>query len=151
MDARTTLSSRPNPPLHAAHSTLAQLLRFGVVGVAVNLALYAVYLALVSAGLGVKTAMSVVYASGVVLSYLLNRRWSFRRHAGPRDDVRRHVVVCMAGYLLNLGALSVFVDVLGLAHPFVQAVMVFVVAALTFGLQKVWVFRAPHRAALPRA
>ena len=63
-----------------------------------------------------------------------------------RDDVRRHAVVCLAGYLLNLGTLSVFVDLMGLAHQFVQAVMVFVVAALTFGSQKVWVFRAPHRA-----
>lgn len=125
---------------------MAQLLRFGVVGVAVNLALYAVYLELVSAGLGAKTAMSVVYASGVVLSYLLNRRWTFGRRAGPRDDVRRHAVVCLAGYLLNLGTLSVFVDLMGLAHQFVQAVMVFVVAALTFGSQKVWVFRVPHRA-----
>lgn len=94
--------------------------------------------------------MSVVYASGVMLSYLLNRRRSFGRRAGPLGDVRRQAVVSVAGSVLNLGALSVLVDVVGLAHRFVQAVMVYVVATLTSGLQKVGVFRAPRRAA-PRS
>jgi len=34
------------------------------------------------------------------------------------------------------------VDVIGFAHEVVQAVMVFVVAAWSFLLQKYWVFRA---------
>ena len=55
---------------------------------------------------------------------------------------RDYLAVYIAGYLVNLSALVLFVDVIGFAHEVVQAVMVFVVAALTFLLQKYWVFRA---------
>ena len=149
LNARDSLRSCPKSAPHAAPSTLAQLLRFGVVGVAVNLLLYTAYLALVNAQLGAKTAMSVTYAAGVVLSYRLNRRWSFGRSAGPRSDMVRYAALYSAGYLLNLGALRLFVDEMGLRHQLVQAVMVFVVAVLTFGLQKVWVFRAPRSSVQP--
>ena len=56
-----------------------------------------------------------------------------------------YLAIYIAGYLFNLSALVLFVDVIGFAHEVVQAVMVFVVAALTFLLQKYWVFRDSGR------
>lgn len=116
---------------------------------AVNLVLYAVYLALVSAQMGPKAAMSVVYAAGSGLGYGLHRRWSFGRRDARRRDVLPYLAVNLAGYVLNLGALALFVDGLGLPHQAVQAVMVFAVASLVFVLQKYWVFRAPNAIAQP--
>ena len=134
-----------NQSLKTTDSTFGQLLRFGIVGVGVNLVLYAAYLAMVGAQVGVKVAMSVAYAFGVMLGFVLNRRWSFGRSDDPRADVLPYLAVYIAGYLLNLSALVLFVDVIGFAHEVVQAVMVFVVAALTFLLQKYWVFRDSGR------
>lgn len=126
----------------ASRSTLGQLWRFGVVGVGVNLALYAVYLALVDAQVGVKSAMSLVYAAGVGLGFVLNRRWSFRSRASSPREALAYGSVCLAGYLLNLAVLALLVDVWGWAHQPVQGAMVFVVAALAFVLNKHWVFGA---------
>lgn len=135
--------SQAGPPDHRALATLGQLVRFGVVGVAVNLVLYAVYLALASAHMGPKAAMSVIYVAGVGLGYGLHRRWSFRRRDARRRDVLPYLAVNFAGYGLNLGALALFVDGLGLPHQAVQAMVVLVVAALVFVLQKYWVCSTP--------
>lgn len=113
----------------------------------VNLLLYAAYLALVGAQVGTKSALSVAYVIGVLLSYGLNQRWSFGRRAGVHDDFLRYATVYFAGSLLNLGAVWLFVGVMCHPHHFVQAVMVLVVAAFTFVLQKYWVFRVQCSAA----
>ena len=121
-------------------STLRQLLRFSVVGIGLNGTLYGAYLVLVGAGVPIKSAMSLTYACGVVLGFLLNRRWSFDRPP-TRGDASRYLAAYAAGYVLNLAALALFVDAWGLAHQGVQAAMVIVIAALLFLAQKYWVFR----------
>jgi putative flippase GtrA len=124
-----------------ADRTSSQLLRFGMVGLLVNLGLYAAYLGMVGLHVAVKVAMSCTYACGVVLSFVLNRRWSFASTGPLGGEAWRYLVVYLAGYLLNLSALALFVDALGLAHQAVQGAMMFIIAALVFGLQKYWVFR----------
>lgn len=112
--------------------------------------LYLAYLTLVGLQIDVKVAMSLVYVGGVVLGFILNQRWTFGRRRNPRGDVPAYLTVYLAGYLLNLGALVLFVDGMGWAHQAVQAAMVFIVAALAFVLQKYWVFRPAGRGAEPR-
>ncbi len=60
-----------------------QFIRYAVVGLISNVSLYLVYLALTSAGMGHKIAMTLLYVVGVSLTFLLNRNWSFRQN-GPR-------------------------------------------------------------------
>jgi len=52
----------------------------------------------------------------------------------------RYVIAHCIGYLLNLSILIVFVDKLGYAHQWVQAIAIFVVAAFLFLAFKVFVF-----------
>lgn len=109
----------------------------------VNLLVYAAFLVMLGVDIDPKAAMSVGYVFGIVLGFVLNRRWSFgRRRVGLRD-VLSYLVVYLAGYLLNLAGLVLFVDGMDLAPGPVQAAMVFIVAAFTFLMQKHWVFRAP--------
>ena len=53
----------------------------------------------------------------------------------------RYAVTYAFGYLLNLTALFALVDILGLPHRPVQAVLIVTVAVSIFLLQKYWVFR----------
>ncbi len=55
-----------------------QFAKYAVVGVVSNSVFYLLYLLLTSAGMGHKTAMTLLYAVGVSLTFLLNRNWSFR-------------------------------------------------------------------------
>lgn len=132
-----------------AATTLKQLLRFGVVGVGLNAALFGVYLGLAGRYLNPKLAMTGVYAAGVVLGFVLNRRWSFSSPAlrqGLRYAGLRYALVCIGSYGVNLGALVLFVDRLGWPHRWVQGTTVLVIAGASFVLNKFWVFGAPNPA-----
>lgn len=120
--------------------TAIQLLRFGVGGVAVNLALYVVYLVLLHLGVEYRAAMSVVYCVGTVLGFVLHRRWTFRNQGAWRRAFGRYVAAYAIGYLLNLVGLWLLVDVTRQPAAVAQGFMILVVAGFLFVVQKLWVF-----------
>ena len=132
-------------------ATFGQLLRYGTVGVLSNLVGYLLYLAITSAGVEHKLTMSVLYVVGVVQTFFFNRSWSFRHDGAHGPAMLRYCIAYALGYLFNLWALWLLVDVLGHPHQLVQAAMVCAVAALLFVLQKFWVFRSDDADAGPRA
>jgi putative flippase GtrA len=122
-------------------STPVALVRFGAVGLLSNVLLYVGYLAITALGMGHKSAVSVLYCVGVLQSFALNKRWTFRHEGAVRNTLARYWMVYLAAYPLNLLLLAVLVDVAGFPHQMVQAVLVALIAALTFVVQKFWVFR----------
>lgn len=122
-------------------STLIQLLRFAAVGVISNVVLYLLYLALTAVGLGYKTAMTIAYCVGVMQTFVVNKRWTFEHGGLLRRSFIRYVALYLCGYLLNLAAMIVFVDIAGFKHQIVQGLSIIFIAALLFVLQKFWVFR----------
>ena len=122
-------------------STPAQLLRFGAVGLLSNVVLYLLYLGATALGVGHKTAMSSLYCLGVLQTFALNRGWTFGHRGRAGAPLTRYWAVYGAGYLLNLALLYALVDLAGFAHQLVQAALIVLIAALTFALQKYWVFR----------
>jgi putative flippase GtrA len=119
-----------------------QFTRYSVVGLTSNLVLYLAYLGLTGFGWGHKIAMSVLYAVGILQTFVFNKKWTFSHNGNLSLSFARYVYIYSVGYLLNLGALFVLVDCLGYSHELVQAVMVLAVAVLIFVMQKVWVFRS---------
>jgi putative flippase GtrA len=134
-----------DPTSAASRSTRRQLLRFGIVGVGVNLTLYCAYRAMVGAGLDPKAAMTLAYACGVAVGFAINRHWTFGHQGVLWRNLPAYLAVYAAGYLINLAALVMFVDRMQWPHEGVQAVMVFVIAAFTFMMQKLWVFQGRAR------
>ena len=116
--------------------------RFAIVGLASNLLLYLAYLVITSLGMGHKTAMSILYVTGVCLTFAFNRNWTFDDKGWIPGSFFRYVFIYMLGYVLNLLALYTFVDILGFRHQVVQGVMGFLVALLLFVLQKTVVFNS---------
>lgn len=117
-----------------------QALRYGVVGVSSNLLLYTAYLGLTTAGLSPVFAMSIVYACGVAVTFVLNGRWSFGARGLYRASFARYVAAYAAGYVINLVMLSWLVHRLGLPHAPVQGFVILLVAAFLFLAQRYWVF-----------
>lgn len=143
MDADATSSA---PPRGAA-ITLGQLLRFGVVGVALNGALFVAYLVLVDRGMAPKPAMTIVYATGLALGFWLHRRLTFASHGAPQREGGPYLAVGLAGYPINLAILAVGVDLWHWPHAWVQGTAAVGIAALTFALNKFWVFSPRERRA----
>lgn len=118
-----------------------QFLRFAAVGVVSNAFLYICYLALTFyVGVEHKVAMSLVYVTGVLITFIVNRSWSFNHRGVTHMAFVRYVLAYVVGYFLNLALLWLAVDRLGLPHALVQAAAIFLVAVCMFLLHKYWVF-----------
>lgn len=120
--------------------TRAQFLRYATVGLASNLLLYLAYLGITATGLGHKTAMTLLYVSGVLITFVANRSWSFAHRGLAQAAFIRYVIAYIVGYLLNFALLWFAVDRLHLPHQGVQAVAVVLVAIGLFLMHKYWVF-----------
>jgi putative flippase GtrA len=121
--------------------TLGQFIRFGVVGVISNGALYLLYLGMTYLGMGHKLAATIAYAIGVLQTFVFNRSWSFRDRGAAGPALVRYVTIYGLGYILNMAVLVVAVDRAGYPHQWVQGIMILVLAVFLFTLQKLWVFR----------
>lgn len=120
--------------------TYGQFLRYAVVGLTSNLLLYLAYLGLTAAGLGHKTAMTLLYITGGLLTFIANRAWSFRHQGEVNSAFVRYVTAYVIGYALNFAMLWLAVDQFNLPHQWVQAVAIVVVAFSLFVLHRYWVF-----------
>lgn len=121
---------------------LWHLFRYGVVGLTTNLLGYLVYLAVTGAGVPPKTTVSLLYPVGVAIGFFGNRHFTFK-HRGPMASaVLRYLLAHGAGYLLDIGLLYVFVDLMGYPHAVIQAVAIFVVAGFLFIAFRFFVFPA---------
>ena len=119
----------------------AQLLRYGIVALVTNALGYLLYLGLTALGVGPKLAMSLLYAVGVLQTFVFNKSWTFRYVGRGRSAFRRHVILYAAGYGLNYALLTMLVDTLHWPHQWVMAGLVVLMAAYFFLGQKYWVFR----------
>jgi putative flippase GtrA len=118
------------------------VLRFGAVGGLNNLLSYGIFVALTVAGMPSIAAATITYATGMVISYLVNRSFTFRHSGSARRSVVRFVVVNIAGYALNVAILALFVEALGWNPLIVQLGAIVVVATGIFLGMRFWVFRA---------
>ncbi len=132
-------------PLNDDMEISAQFIRYAVVGVVSNRALYLAYLALTWAGMGHKTAMTLLYVVGVLLTFLFNRNWSFRHGGAASPAMLRYFAIYGFDYVFNFFVLLVLLDYLRPPPEIVQGVMIFALAVMLFLLQRYWVFRPETR------
>ncbi|MEI7445780.1 MAG: GtrA family protein [Burkholderiales bacterium] len=124
-----------------------RLLRYGLVGLASNLAGYLVYLAITALGAPPKATMTVLYGVGAATGYLGHRRWTFENGGSMTRSLPRYLLAHAVGYGLNWTLLHVFHDRLGYPHQAVQAVAIVVVAGVLYLLMGRFVFDPATRVA----
>ena len=123
-----------------------QLVRYGLVGLSTNLALYAFYLLITYLGTEPKMAMTIAYIVGAILGFVGHRTWTFMHKGALLGSSIRYIVAQVSGYLINFVILLAFVDKLGYPHQWVQAVAIFVVAGFLFVAFRHFVFPADRSA-----
>jgi putative flippase GtrA len=131
-------------------TALRELLSFGTIGIVSNASLYVVYLGMTGLGVGAKTALTAVFALGVLGTYAFNRRCTFRHAGTVAPTAARYTGVYLLAYLANVAALALLVDGAGLPHQAVMLGLMVATAVLVFALQKFWVFAAKPAAVWPR-
>jgi putative flippase GtrA len=113
-----------------ASDELRRLVRFAIVGVASNAALYLVFLLLLQLAVPPLWAAAICYALGVSVSYVANRAWSFESRDPHRADLPKFLVahgVCMISTIVVLNVLLVW-----LRPELAQLVNVAVMAVITY-------------------
>ena len=123
--------------------TLARAIRYGVVGGSVNLGLFGLYLALTEwASFIPLLATTLVYATGIALTYLGNAFWSFQSEKSHSYAAPRYVATYLAGYLIQAGLLLTLMRLLSLPHAIAQLIAMGAAAGTIFILLNTWVFAA---------
>jgi putative flippase GtrA len=79
-----------------------RIFRYGTVGIATNLSLYLLFLALLHLGLTPILAAGTCYCFGVALSYQLNRLWTFSSADSHRRDLPKFLLAYGIGLASNL-------------------------------------------------
>jgi putative flippase GtrA len=120
------------------------LIRFAVVGLSNTLyGLAVIYAAKYVGGLDDIPANVLGYATGTLLSFTLNKRWTFRYRGPDRGAFVRFVLVTTTAYLLNLltvlGALR-----LGINAYVAQAIGVVPYATFGYLASRHFAFRTPQ-------
>jgi putative flippase GtrA len=114
--------------------------RFVIVGLASNVTLYLIYLLITAFGLGYKIAMTILYVIGTLQTFFFNAHWTFKHRENNRSSLVKYFLAYGTCYLINIAALIVFVDRIGLPHQAVQGAMILIITVIMFLLQKFWVF-----------
>jgi putative flippase GtrA len=90
------------------------------------------------------------FVVGGVISYLLNRRYTFRSRRAHAAAVPRFFTVATVGFVLNGLAMAVLTGPLAVHYLAAQVVTTGVVLCWTFLANRTWTFR-PAKAAAPAA
>jgi putative flippase GtrA len=119
---------------------LWQFIRYVVVGLANNMLGFGVFLLVTSLGVDPKSTMTLFYLLGAVLGYFGNKKLTFSHTGNVYSSMLRYTIAHIIGYTLNFMLLTVFYEWYGYPYQYVQAVAIFVVAAVLFVLFKYFVF-----------
>lgn len=84
--------------------------RYGIVGIATNLSLYLLFLALLHLGLTPILAAGTCYCFGVALSYQLNRLWTFSSADSHRRDLPKFLLAYGMGLASSLLTITWLID-----------------------------------------
>ena len=130
--------------LNIGNEAVAQLVRFGVVGLFLAGVYSAIYWYLATYVMPPVAAVVIAFAVSVSIGFVLHSRWSFRGH-GAREDRRlkiKFLLVQSSGFLLNEAFTWVLTGPLVRGPtwwPLLPAI--FVTPFATFLLNRQWVFR----------
>jgi putative flippase GtrA len=87
--------------------------------------------------------MTIASITTVIVSYLVQKRWTFSHASGETASAPlKFVAVYLVIYLLNWLILWALVDNLRWPHLWVQGFAIVLLAFASYGLQKHWVFPA---------
>ena len=121
---------------------LSQLLRFLISGALVTLLGVGVY-AVVALGLGWHPQIGnlLAYLVAMATGYVMHSRWSFRDHGQrTKSTAVRFVIVSLISLGLNSLWVALITGPLGLGPAWPILPMLFVTPAVTFTLNRYWVF-----------
>ena len=130
--------------MSAAATEAARFLVVGVSNTLLSLAVFRIaLLALPAQGGRAALAQALSYGAGILWSWVWNRRWTFRSHAPAARSLARFTAVQLALLASSAGLVGWAVDLRGWPATPAWIVVLALVTAVNFGLQRGYVFAEP--------
>ena len=131
---------KPSPS--RVNREVRQFMVFGGAGIAAAIVHYGTLIGLVQAeALAPVPATLCGYLGGGLVSYVLNRRHTYRSERRHREAVWRFVLVAGVGFLLTWAVMDVLVDRWSLPYLLAQFLTTGIVLIWSFLAHKWWTFR----------
>lgn len=127
------------------HVNVKEIFSYCAGGLIVNGFGFLLFLLLVFLGVGHKKSASMLYVLGVISSYFINRRLVFYSRSSIGVDFPRLIVSLLAGYVINISALYIFVDIYSFSPGVVQFFSVGLIAVYFYLVNKFYVHAAVCR------
>ena len=126
-------------------SVSREVLTFIIIGVSWNALFYGGFVLLVNGfDAPPKATMTVLYVIGVVLSFYLNRRMTFRSEGALGKEFIKFSLLYLVGYGINYVGLVLLIDQMHVAAWISQGLMAVLLAVFFFVSQKLLVFKTPQ-------
>ncbi|HEV2270733.1 MAG TPA: GtrA family protein [Steroidobacteraceae bacterium] len=81
----------------------------------------AIYACMYALGLGDVLSNFIGYSLGIILSFILNKYWTFENTQAGGPQFVRFLLVVATAYLLNLAVVEACIHLLGMSRYFAQA------------------------------
>jgi len=97
------------------------------------------------AGLGIVAGSVAGFCSALLVSYALNRHWTFGTGRPGAGSFWRYALVCVGGLAVNTGLMVALVQWLQWRYLVAQLSVIFIVPLANFLLSRYWAFDAAPR------
>jgi putative flippase GtrA len=122
--------------------TFRQLIRYGIAGSANTALGYTVIYVLMLVSVPPVLSNLVGYAAGLVLAFVLQKRWVFRSKADISREMAKFLAAFVLCYLANLGTLAYLLHQTDVSPYLAQAIAGFVYLIFFFALSRYVVFES---------
>ncbi len=85
-------------------------------------------------------ATVIGFVFSLVLSYVLNSKWTFKRNSKTKNSFIKYTITCSIGLLLNIIIMFVIVNILEYSYLFGQLTAIVLVPIFNYSLSRYWVF-----------
>jgi putative flippase GtrA len=127
-------------------TTLRQLVRFGVVGIAATAVHAALLLMLVElAALGPMPATALAFSAAVMVTFMGQSFLVFQNISMAPRRILKFLATALGGLIGNVAIMGLFAEILRLHYLIGLGVALTVVPTATFLLSRFWVFRRDSR------
>lgn len=120
---------------------LIQFFKFNFIGIINTVVSYALYAVLVMLGINYILALVADYIAGAIFSFVLNKKYTFKiQKETDKAMLKRALHWVVAIFLINLSLLYALVELSNLDELIAQLIVLVVITAASFLLQKLHVF-----------
>lgn len=120
---------------------VGEIARFGIVGIGATLTHFCLLtLAVELLGLGPTVATGIAFCLALFVSYFGQSLWVFRKDPNFRRQFPKFTASALFGLLANTGLMFALTQKAGLDYQLSFLLSVFIVPAMTYVINKLWVF-----------